>query len=280
MNGPLFPAPARLVARQDMTADTALFTVVVDQPGAGLPHGGHHRPGQFVMLSVPGVGEAPFSICQGDGESPLVLCIRRVGRVTERLFELPMGAVVGLRGPYGNGFDLERARERDYLLIAGGLGMAPIRGVLRAALARRGWFRRLILVHGGRDWLGLLFKDEMVALSREGSGVELVVALDHPDGQEPLPVVHGHCGVAVDALVLDPALTTVAVCGPPVMYRPVVKQLRQRGVYPQNLFLTFERRMECGIGHCGHCAIGYRYTCLDGPVFSAWEARGLREAWE
>ncbi|ABK43401.1 Oxidoreductase FAD-binding domain protein [Magnetococcus marinus MC-1] len=280
MNDPLQPLTALLVAREDLTADTALFQLALaDGRGVG-PNGMNHKPGQFVMLSVLGAGEAPFSICHAAAQVPILqLCIRRVGRVTERLFELSPGSKVGLRGPYGNGFPLQRMEDHDVLLVAGGLGMAPLRSVLQGVLANRPRYHRVMLAYGFRNPQEMLFGEELQGLAQSGA-VELHLAVDQPQPGQAFSAMQGHVGQLVEGLTLEPARTTVALCGPPVMYQGTAEMLRNKGVWPQKTFMTFERRMACGVGQCGHCAIGYRYTCKDGPVFSAWEARGLREAWE
>ncbi|MEG3639760.1 FAD/NAD(P)-binding protein [Magnetococcus sp. PR-3] len=280
MNDPLQPLTAMLVSRELLTEDTALFQLALaDSRGVG-PNGMNHKPGQFVMLSVLGAGEAPFSICHAASDVPILqLCIRRVGRLTERLFELPTGSKLGLRGPYGNGFPLERMVGQELLLVAGGLGMAPLRSVLQAVMAQRDRYRRVVLAYGFRHKDEMLFGPELIALGETGH-LELHFAVDHPMADQPFTAMHGHVGQLVESLTLDAAETTVALCGPPVMYKGTAQMLREKGVWPQKTFMTFERRMSCGIGQCGHCTIGYRYSCKDGPVFSAWEARGLREAWE
>ncbi len=273
----LLPLSARLTARRDLTADTALFRFEMEDERASGPDGTNHRPGQFVMLSVLGVGEAPFSICQAPAGEELELTVRRVGTVTNRLFELEPGARVGLRGPYGNGFPMERMGGGHLLLVAGGLGLAPLRGVWQAAMRERGRFPRITLLYGLNRVEDQLFGDELEQLSANGVSVQRAL-MDGAEGA-PFDAVSGHVGHLLEPISLDSNETFVACCGPPVMYEGVTELLKTKGVYPQRIFITFERRMECGIGQCGHCTIGYRYTCLDGPVFSAWEARGLREAW-
>nr|CRH04522.1 putative Oxidoreductase FAD-binding domain protein [Candidatus Magnetococcus massalia] len=277
---PLQPVNATITQRQDLTEDVSLFHVALEDSTGEGPSGANHQPGQFVMLSVLGAGEAPFSICHAPTEGgPLQLCIRRVGRVTERLFSLPVGSRIGLRGPYGNGFPLDKMKDHDVLMVAGGLGMAPLRSVLQGILAQRAQHGRVVLAYGFRAPEDMLFRDELLALASDG-GVEVKFAMDHPGAGIGREALAGHVGMLVDGIELESAKTCVALCGPPVMYRGTADLLRQKGVWPQKTFMTFERRMSCGVGQCGHCTIGYRYSCLDGPVFSAWEARGLREAWE
>ncbi|OSM04232.1 putative oxidoreductase FAD-binding subunit [Magnetofaba australis IT-1] len=254
----------------------ALFTVTLEQPEMGGPTGANHQPGQFVMLSAPGVGEAPFCLCHAASthEDGVELCIRRVGEVTARLFDLPEGALLGLRGPLGSGFEMDDLVGGDLLLIAGGMGMAPLRSVLQAALTRRREIDRLILIDGARTMADLIFWPELAALPAD---VERLFALDDPSGARVEPLITGHVGMALAQVALDPNRVKVALCGPPVMLEPVVRGLEARGVSAEDIFITFERRMSCGVGHCGHCAMGRRYVCVDGPVFSAAAARELGE---
>ena len=264
----------------DMSPGIALFRFLLnDTRGAG-PNGGNHKPGQFVMLSLHGVGEAPFSICHDAEDHPLELCIADVGTLTQKLFHLPSGSVVGLRGPYGRPFPVERMEGHDVLLIAGGIGIAPIRGLLRHMLKKRDRFGRIMLCYGMRNEQSFLFRDELLELAEKPDQAEIKFSVDCASDRCSINLVEGNVGTLINSISLNPGGTMVAVCGPPVMYRPIESLLRKKGLYPQNLFFSLERRMECGIGQCGHCVIGYRYTCLDGPVFSSWEARGLREAWE
>lgn len=274
---PLLPLPARLLSRTDLTGDTTLFRFTPEAPGA--PDGTNHHPGQFVMLSVAGVGEAPFSLCHAPRPGPLELCIRRVGSVTNRLFQLPPGSPVGIRGPYGRGFPWERIQHKDLILVAGGLGVAPLRGLLQWTLAHRREVGRVIMVYGMRRQREILFREELATLMAN-AGVEIYLAVEHPEPDDPFPAHVGPLSLPLERIPLEPARTVAACCGPPGMYGPVAALLKRRDLPPEQLFFSFERRMECGIGHCGHCAIAHRYTCVEGPVFSAWEARDLREVWE
>ncbi|OIO61016.1 MAG: hypothetical protein AUJ55_01530 [Proteobacteria bacterium CG1_02_64_396] len=275
---PLFPYPARLVERIDMGPDQAMFTFAPEEPGFPCPDGRNHEPGQFLMLSVPPAGEAPFTICAAPrrGAPGVQTTIRRVGRVTRRLFELPVGARVGLRGPFGRPYPVAKMAGLDLVFVAGGLGIAPLRGLIEHTLGDPASYGRQHLIYGMREGGQLLYGDQWRA-ARDAETLSLDLRAD-----ENLPGDFNSGGVldAIEAWDWQPERTAVAVCGPPVMYPPVLQRLQALKVWPQRIFVTLERRMVCGIGQCGHCAIGYRYTCTDGPVFSAWEARGLREAWE
>ncbi|MBF0445162.1 MAG: FAD/NAD(P)-binding protein [Magnetococcales bacterium] len=275
----LLPLSAHMVHHRKLAQDVALFQLQLDDPFAIGPSGENHRPGQFVMLSVPGVGEAPFSICHAAHIDYLELCIRRTGSVTRRLFELGENTLVGLRGPFGNGFPMEKMVGKDVLLIAGGLGLAPLRSVLQYVLQHRESYGRLILVYGMGRQAEALFREDLEYWI-DSTKLDVCLAVEHPAPKDLFPADTGHVGMVLERLELTADNTVAAICGPPVMYGPVAKILRSKRLYPENVFFSFERRMECGIGHCGHCAISCRSTCQDGPVFSAWEARSLGEPLE
>ncbi len=232
-----------------------------------------HRPGQFVMLTVPMAGEVPISICSSPTRKGFVeLTVREVGRKTGVLHRLSEGDVVGIRGPFGNGFPVERFKSMNVMLIAGGLGMAPLRSLLWYVLDRRELFGEIYLLYGTKSYQQVLYKDELKRLSSR-KDVHCLFILDKLETQEDREwtPVEGLIPDLIDYVETDPERTCVAVCGPPVAYRFIVKKLLQRGFPKGNIFLSLERRMECGQGRCGNCQIGYKFTCKDGPVFSLLE---------
>jgi NAD(P)H-flavin reductase len=271
---PYQPCAARIVRIDRRVADHNLFTLRFQDDR--LSESFRHRPGQFVMLSVPGSGEAPISISSSHTRrGVLELCVRRTGRVTDALYRLRMNDLVGVRGPYGNGYPIEQMEGGDLLLVAGGLGMAPLRSLLWYALDERERFGRVILMYGARDPETMLFRDEIAALvDREDMECLLTVDRD-PAGGWP-----HHLGVLprlFDHVAIDPLTTHTAVCGPPVVYRFVLQRLLDLGFSKDRILMSLERRMKCGVGKCGHCSIGYRYTCLHGPIFTYWDALNLPE---
>lgn len=278
----MLPLNARIIERQDLMEDHSYFRLrLKDDRGRG-PDGSNHTPGQFVMLSVIGVGEMPISICHApsdDGE--LHLTIRRVGRVTSSLFDLPLGALVGVRGPYGGGYPLQDMQGHSLVMMAGGLGMAPLRSLLQYVRnAREEFGPQVHLLYGVRERSQFLYWKELKEIEEEGR-IQVHLACDVLEENDPdLDLQKGNLNDLVGDLPIDFHDTRFAVCGPPVMYGYVTAKLRELHTPPEHIYVSLERRMECAIGKCGHCAIGYRYTCLDGPVFSVWEARGLREAWQ
>jgi len=274
-SNPYLPAPARILRITELVPDTRLFELRFED--SSLATGFGYRPGQFVELSVLGVGEAPFSLPSSPTRrGSFELGIRRAGVLTGFLFDhVGEGDSVGIRGPLGNGFPVERFGGADLLLVAGGLGMVPLRGLLRYLVDTRDDFGRVVLAYGSRDPRRVLFRDELELLARRGDA-EILLAVDDTCGV----AWNGRRGVVtelLDEVKLDPARTFAVACGPPVFYKFVLDKLVASGFGKDRIFLSLERRMECGIGKCGHCAVGYTFTCLHGPVFSYWDAINLPE---
>ena len=271
---PYQPAMARIVRIYKMVADHYLFTLRFETDT--VADGFRHRPGQFVMLSVPGSGEAPISISSPPTRrGVLELCVRRTGRVTDALYRLRMNDRVGVRGPYGNGYPVEEMHGNDLLMVAGGLGMAPLRSLLWYALDEREKFGRVLLLYGGRDPATMLYREEMVSLT-DRRDLECLLTVD----QDPTGSWEHHVGLLpalLDHVDLSPRTTHAAVCGPPVVYRYVLERLLALGFSKDRILMSLERRMKCGVGKCGHCSIGYKYTCLHGPIYTYWDAINLPE---
>jgi NAD(P)H-flavin reductase len=271
------PIPAVISSIRQLTADTSLFTLRTEPHH---PVAASFLPGQFLELSLPGVGEFPVSYCgfpSADGS--IELCIRHVGHVTTPLQTSAPGDGVGVRGPFGHGFPLSAYTGQDLLLIAGGLGIAPLRSLLLALLNRRELWGRLTLLYGAREVGVLLFTEELLGLQKSGK-VELQLTVDHSGHCIDGPP---YCRIALlpallDQLDLDLGQTFVAICGPPVVYPLLVSRLRQLGLSDDRIHLSLERRMKCGVGRCGHCAVGTRLCCVDGPVFSLAELAGIEGA--
>ncbi len=272
---PLMPSKGILRSIIPMATDNYLFEIAVE--GGDLSR---CQPGQFVELWIPGVGEAPISVCSARVGSTIELCVRRVGRVTNALFQMQEGDWVGLRGPYGNGFPLEEYRGKDLCMIAGGLGVAPIRSLCQYVLSHREDFGKLILVYGMRHSIDLLFRQECMILLRRRD-IDVFIGAEEVEGPQ-LPPISAQLGRVTDMLRMA-AVTPdhqIAVCGPPVMYKYVVDELFKKDVPSSNIWLSLERHMKCGVGKCGHCYVGGRFTCKDGPVFRLSDLRFLPEVIE
>ena len=269
------PFPARIIRTLPQIADHHLFQIRFEPED--MVKNFTYRPGQFIMLSVLGTGEAPFSISSSPTRpGVLELCIRRIGRVTKALFNLPPNAQIGIRGPYGNGFPLEQLHGNNLLLVAGGLGMAPLRSLLYYALDQRARFKDVILMYGGRNPEEMLFKYELLNLM-DRADIKCLLTVD----KDPEGIWKTHIG-AVTKLFdfikeIDPKNTYAAVCGPSVMFKYVLEKLLGRNFSKDRILMSLERNMQCGVGKCGHCMIGYKYTCLDGPIFTYWDAINLPE---
>ena len=274
MTDALHPVAAVLHEIVPMAADNHLFSFFPEQPMA-------LAPGQFVEITLPGIGSFPVSSCDQVRDGLITACIRRAGRVTEALYQLEQGDVVGLRGPFGKGFPLQRFKDQDALLIAGGLGMAPLRALLQTLLDDQGRKSRIIVLYGSREPEALLFREELVELSKEGK-IELRFSVDFA---ETLPRLGGRviCKIGlVNELLADlpfaPRKTIAALCGPPALYHCILEELALIGIPAAKIFATLERRMRCGVGECCHCVAAGRYICKDGPVFSLEQLRTMTEA--
>jgi NAD(P)H-flavin reductase len=263
------PQPGRIVEIVDMTAKDRYFRLELEKPL------GHH-PGQFVMVSVLGVGEAPISIsCGPRKDNVLEMVIRRIGRLTQVIHGLKVGEELGIRGPYGSGFDLNNFYGKDVLFVAGGLGLVPLRSLITPVVAEAKRFGQITLLSGCRNPGEELFRDQLKEWTNAGINVVRLV-----DGTENMPWEFG-VGLVTDPipkLNIEPAKTVVAMCGPPVMYKFVIAALSAKQVNSDQIYVDLERRMKCGVGKCGHCQINHVYCCQEGPVFRFSNLAGLPEA--
>ncbi len=266
------PIPARIAAIQPLTEMEQLFTIE-------LPHEYRirHRPGQFVQLSILGVGEAPISISSSPSRSSSAfeLCVRKAGDLTKALHRMKRGDLVGIRGPFGRGFPVDHFQGKDILFIAGGLGMAPLRSLINEILDLRGNYGRVIILYGAREPQNLLFQSELIEWAAR-SDVELHLTVDHPDTKWANSV--GVITTLFDEVEIFPRNTAAVVVGPPIMYKFVIEELLEIPIPKGNIWLSFERRMKCGVGKCGHCQMNHLYTCQAGPTYSYAEIEGLPEA--
>lgn len=256
---PMLPRPFRVTSKRYETSDTV--TLEFEAADGGPPMS--FTPGQFTMIYAFGVGEVPISI-SGDPGNPgtLVHTVRAVGAVTAAICALERGEVAGIRGPYGTGWP--EAEGKDLLIVAGGIGLAPVRPVILRALANRHRHFCLGLAYGSRSPSELLYRDELVRWT------------DDEDMNVQVTVDRGGEGWRGDIGVVTPLLqrlrcttteTVAVICGPEVMMRVVARTLQDRGVAPENIYVSIERNMKCGIGLCGHCQFGSDFTCKEGPVF-------------
>jgi sulfhydrogenase subunit gamma (sulfur reductase) len=233
-------------------------------------------PGQFVMVEVPGYGEIPVSISSSPISKGFIeLCIRKAGLVTNVLHNAHRGARVGIRGPFGSHFPMENMRGKDILLIAGGLGLAPLRAPISYVIENRGDFRNVHILYGTKDPSQLLF-DYQYEEWRRIDDLHMQVIVEKPDDTWTGPV--GMITKLLEDIEIPPQESYAIVCGPPVMFKFVCGQLSRMGMPMQRMFVSLERRMHCGMGKCCRCNIGSTFTCLDGPVFDYWTVMNLKEA--
>jgi sulfhydrogenase subunit gamma (sulfur reductase) len=266
------PVMARLLKVEQMTELEKLFTLQL--PG-GRSLG--NAPGQFVEVSVMGIGEAPISISSSPSRSngTFELCVRRVGDLTNALHRLEPGDVVGVRGPFGHGFPIGKMRGKDMLFAGGGIGLVPLRSLINQVLDERGAFGRVIILYGTRDPSQILFREELEEWAGRDD-VEFHMSVDRADDHWT-----GNVGVITTLfpkVTINPRNTVAATCGPPIMYRFVLMEMLGKGIPETQIYLSLERRMKCGVGKCGHCQINDLYCCQDGPVFTYAQIKGLEEA--
>ncbi|MDH7511462.1 MAG: FAD/NAD(P)-binding protein [Clostridiales bacterium] len=272
---PFKPEPARIVRTYHLTEDVKFFQVRFVDMQKALSF--NYKPGQFAMISVLGAGEAPFSISSTPSRPGLLeFCIRRAGTVTNALFRLKENSLIGLRGPYGNGFPVEAMTGKDILIVVGGLGAAPLRSVLLYSLDNRDQFGRVAVLYGAKRPAEMIFREEYFSL-KQRSDLECHLAVDADDTGKWTERVGVVTTLFPHLRQIDAPNTYALVCGPPVMYKFVIKELVKLAIPKNQILMTLERRMKCGVGKCGHCAIDYIYTCLDGPVFTYWDVIHMRE---
>lgn len=268
LTNPYKPIIAKVTRVADETPSIKTFTLVPEEKI-------EFKTGQFVQFTVPEVGEAPFT----PSSSPFVkeemdITIMKAGRVTEAIHSLKEEDVVGIRGPLGKGYPLEEFYEKEILILGGGVGMAPLRSLLLTFIAQKTKFKRIVLLYGARTPEDIVYKDQFAAWEQEG--VEIHRSVDKGDDtwKERVGVVT----VLFDEVKLDNEIAIV--CGPPIMMKFGTFKLLEIGYKPENIYLSMEKNMSCGIGKCGHCALGPYFVCKDGPVFKYSEIKNIEDIWD
>ena len=254
-----WPCVVKQVAKE--TPDTFTLTISREDHANQNPF----LPGQFSMLWVFGIGELPISI-SGDpsNHEKLVYTVRSVGKATHALVSQKPGTGIGIRGPFGNGWPLKAARGHDVIIVAGGIGLAPLRPMIYEVLRNRAEYGRLVILYGARSPRELLYRKELAAWARQPE-TQVLVTVDYGGIGW-----HGHVGVVTTLFKyarLHPARTVAMICGPEIMMRFVTRQLQEHGLAEKNIYLSMERNMKCAVGFCGHCQYGRHFICKDGPVF-------------
>jgi sulfhydrogenase subunit gamma (sulfur reductase) len=271
---PLYsPRTATILGADFMTDMEKFFSIRMDD---GKPL--DHMPGQFVQLSIFGLGEAPISISSSPTSKKkdiFEVCVRRVGTFTRALHNLNKGDRIGVRGPFGNGFPIDKMKANDLLLVAGGLGIVPLRSLINYIIDRRKEFGNVLILLGCKSPGEMLFLDEIEEWKKMADlGYSCTVDRADPDWK-------GNVGLITELIPgvnIDPYRTYVACVGPPVMYKFVIAELLGKGIPKNQILLSLERRMRCGLGKCGHCQVNHIYVCQEGPVFGLDEIEDVEEA--
>lgn len=269
---PYRPWQARITSIIEITETEKLFEFrLIDER---IREAFHHVPGQFVEVGIFGIGEAPISISSSPSKSGFFeLCVRRTGQISNALHEMQCGDVVGIRGPFGRGFPFEEMKGHDILCVAGGLGIAPLRSLINNIHDERNEFGKVTIIYGAKTPQEIMFRDQF-EMWRHRKDFDLHLTVDIPDESWD-----GEVGLVTkpfEHLELDARNTYGALCGPPIMYRFVIDEMRKKGISYDHIYVSFERHMKCGMGKCGHCQIGHQYVCIDGPVFNYWEAKNIQ----
>ncbi len=265
------PALAEITRTEQLTKMEKLFEIRLKN-GRELGH----QPGQFVEVSLFGIGEAPISVSSSPTKKgSFELAVRSMGNVTKALHQMNPGASLGIRGPFGKGFPVEEIKGKDLLFIAGGIGLVPLRSLINYVLDKRSDFGRVIVLFGSKTPAEQLFLDEL-AKWRTSREMEYLETVDRSDGSWK-----GNVGVITTLfpkITLDPQKTVAVIVGPPIMYRFAILEAQVKGIPDDQIIVSLERRMKCGVGKCGHCQINDIYVCQEGPVFNYARIKNLKEA--
>jgi len=259
------PEKARIVEIKTFTEKEKFFKLeLVSQKSLG------HVPGQFVQLSILGIGEAPISISSPPSSDPFFdLCVRAVGNVTNKLHTLKVGDEIFIRGPFGHGFDdqiLAKMQGKHLLFIAGGIGYVPLRSLINKVLETPQKYQKISILYGCKTPKERMYQDELTKIKAMGSNIEFLETVDHADTDWT-----GNQGVIttlIPKVKFDPAKTIAVIVGPPIMYKFVLISLMEKDIPKKNIYMSLERRMKCGVGKCGHCQMDGVYVCQEGPVFN------------
>lgn len=272
MSNIYIPSKARIISIADETPDVKTFELQIIDGSKKRPD---FLPGQFIEASYFGVGEAPFCISSSPTKTAAFdITVRSVGSVTRGLHSLKVGDVVGIRGPVGNNFPFDAVRGRDIIFVGGGIGLPPLRSLINYMLDNRDDYGSITILYGARTASDRVYKGELVKWANRGD-IDFLDTVDVGEGGWKGRV--GVVTILFDEIKPSPKKTTAFTCGPPIMIKFVIQGLLKMGFAPENIITTLERYMKCGVGKCGHCAIGHKYVCLDGPVFSFAEIQKLPE---
>ncbi|MBN1766249.1 MAG: FAD/NAD(P)-binding protein [Sedimentisphaerales bacterium] len=267
------PEPATVLQVKPMTRLETYFKFKLN---SGKPLG--HRPGQFVQVSLPGIGEAPISISSSPTRgASFDMVVRNVGNVSGAMHKLRSVDRVGIRGPFGTEFPVDEMKGKDVLLICGGIGLVPVRSVIQYILDNREDYGRIMILIGTKTSADRLFIEEIKEWRRV-KNITLLETVDHRD--ENWSGIEGVITMLLPLVKVNPSETVAVVCGPPIMYKFVIVQLQKMKVPDAEIYVSLERHMKCGVGKCGHCQINQFYVCQEGPVFKFSDISDIEEAIE
>lgn len=268
------PISCTLKSREVLTPSETLFRLERDD---GQPFG--HKPGQFFQISVFGIGEAPISVSSSPTRGNyLDLGVRKAGKLTGMLHDsLKPGDKIGVRGPFGTFFDVEAMKGKDLLLISGGCGLAPMRALIQYVEDRSKDFGKVTMLYGAKSPEDMLYKQELAQWEKT-SAMDCHYTVDSISGGSCWDGNVGLITKLVPPLEINRDNTVAVIVGPPIMYRFVIMELYQKGLQNEDIIVSLERHMKCGVGKCGHCTIEHLYCCLDGPVFRLDQVINLKGA--
>ncbi|MBM3249695.1 MAG: oxidoreductase [Candidatus Omnitrophica bacterium] len=259
---------------EDIISETPTIKTFVFRPKEPFSF----RTGQFIELTVPGIGEAPFTPSSDPNITERFdVTIMKVGRVTELLHGITKGTTLGVRGPYGKGYPLDKFYGKDVLIVGGGVGLAPLRSLLFSLFAGIDKYNKVVLRYGSRTSGDIVYKEAIPEWAKKKK-VNLVTTVDVGD-----PSWKGNVGLVTTILKdlpVDLNNAVAIVCGPPIMMKFVTMKLLDLGFKPEQIYLSMEKSMSCGLGKCGHCRIGKFYACKDGPVFTYEELKDIHDIWD
>jgi NAD(P)H-flavin reductase len=266
------PEPATVARVEPMTKLETLFEFTLD---SGRELG--HMPGQFAQITVPGVGEAPISVSSSPNhKGGFEMVVRKIGNVTGALHAMEPGQKIGVRGPFGTWFPVEEEMKgRDLVFVCGGIGLVPVRSAIHYVLENRQDYGEVSILFGARSPAERLFVDELAAWGARDD-IDFIETVDRGDDDW-----EGNVGVITTIMPrvsFDPDKTLAIICGPPIMYKFVILELSKSAIPTENVYVSLERHMKCGVGKCGHCQINGIYVCQDGPVFRYADVEDVREA--
>ncbi|MFQ5866917.1 MAG: FAD/NAD(P)-binding protein [bacterium] len=275
MQNPYIPNSAKIEKITEETEDIRTLKIVF--LNKKLCKDFSYRPGQFIELSVYGIGEAPFCLSSSPTRQGYIECsIKRLGKVTQAVHELEEGDIVGIRGPYGNGFPVEDMWGKNLIFVAGGIGVAPLRSLIWYCLDNRKDFRDITIIYGARTVGDLVYKEELKKWEQMPR-VKTVLTVDPGGETSDWKEKIGLVPKILEEVNPSPKDSIVVTCGPPIMIKFTLLSLEKMKFSPEQIITTLERQMQCGIGKCGHCMISHLYVCKDGPVFTYAQIKEFTE---